>query len=191
MWMRMLACSVASAVSSAGIPWIVAHQAPLSMGFSRQEYWSGVPLPSPADVYCWNQIELKSLNKDWAVSLQNALHLPLPHPGATAVNSFWLGDFPLLVWSPSWSPQATEPQWKNFSRPVNTGGHSQAEPAWSNTIWSPASSANAGGALPHVASDNRYIPLSDAGKGDIELDWAVVLGQVKKGLTEEEQGQKA
>ena len=28
--------------------WTVAHQAPLSMGFSRQEYWSGVPLPSPS-----------------------------------------------------------------------------------------------------------------------------------------------
>ena len=28
-------------------PWPAAHQAPLSMGFSRQEYWSGVPLPSP------------------------------------------------------------------------------------------------------------------------------------------------
>ena len=28
-------------------PWTVACQAPLSMGFSRQEYWSGVPLPSP------------------------------------------------------------------------------------------------------------------------------------------------
>ena len=27
-------------------PWTVAHQALLSMGFSRQEYWSGVPLPS-------------------------------------------------------------------------------------------------------------------------------------------------
>ena len=27
--------------------WIVAHRAPLSMGFPRQEYWSGVPLPSP------------------------------------------------------------------------------------------------------------------------------------------------
>ena len=27
--------------------WIAAYQAPLSMGFSRQEYWSGVPLPSP------------------------------------------------------------------------------------------------------------------------------------------------
>ena len=28
-------------------PWTAAHQAPLSMGFSRQEYWSGMPLPSP------------------------------------------------------------------------------------------------------------------------------------------------
>ena len=28
-------------------PWTAAHQAPLSMGFSRQEYWSGVPLPFP------------------------------------------------------------------------------------------------------------------------------------------------
>ena len=28
-------------------PWTVAHQAPPSMGFSRQEYWTGVPLPSP------------------------------------------------------------------------------------------------------------------------------------------------
>ena len=28
-------------------PWTAAHQAPLSMGLSRQEYWSGVPLPSP------------------------------------------------------------------------------------------------------------------------------------------------
>ena len=29
------------------IPWTAAYQAPPSMGFSRQEYWSGVPLPSP------------------------------------------------------------------------------------------------------------------------------------------------
>jgi len=28
------------------IPWTAAYQAPPSMGFSRQEYWSGVPLPS-------------------------------------------------------------------------------------------------------------------------------------------------
>ena len=33
--------------SSLAIPWTAAYQAPPSMGFSRQEYWSGVPLPSP------------------------------------------------------------------------------------------------------------------------------------------------
>ena len=30
--------------------WMVAHQAPLSMGFSRKEYWSGLPFPSPGDL---------------------------------------------------------------------------------------------------------------------------------------------
>ena len=30
-------------------PWTAAHQAPPSMGFSRQEYWSGLPLPSPEE----------------------------------------------------------------------------------------------------------------------------------------------
>ena len=31
-------------------PWTVAHQAPPSMGFSRQEYWSGLPFPSSGDL---------------------------------------------------------------------------------------------------------------------------------------------
>ena len=31
-------------------PWNVTHQAPLSMEFSRQEYWSGLPRPSPGDL---------------------------------------------------------------------------------------------------------------------------------------------
>ena len=31
-------------------PWTVAYQAPLSMGFYRQEYWSGLPFPSPGDL---------------------------------------------------------------------------------------------------------------------------------------------
>ena len=31
-------------------PWTVTHQAPLSKGFSRQEYWSGLPCPSPGDL---------------------------------------------------------------------------------------------------------------------------------------------
>ena len=32
------------------IPWTVAHQAPPSMGFSREEYWSELPFPSPGDL---------------------------------------------------------------------------------------------------------------------------------------------
>ena len=31
-------------------PWTVTYQAPWSMGFSRQEYWSGLPFPSPGDL---------------------------------------------------------------------------------------------------------------------------------------------
>ena len=34
-------------------PWTAAYQAPPSMGFSRQEYWSGVPLPSPLFLPLW------------------------------------------------------------------------------------------------------------------------------------------
>ena len=31
-------------------PWTVAYQAPLFIGFSREEYWSGLPFPSPGDL---------------------------------------------------------------------------------------------------------------------------------------------
>ena len=46
-----------SRVRPSGTPWTAAFQAPPSMGFSRQEYWSGVPLPSP-----WNLINRFSSN---------------------------------------------------------------------------------------------------------------------------------
>ena len=36
--------------------WTAAYQAPLSMGFSRQEYWSGVPLPSPYTLLRWSHL---------------------------------------------------------------------------------------------------------------------------------------
>ena len=36
-------------LDSLATPWTVDHKAPLSMGFSRQEYWSGLPFPSPRD----------------------------------------------------------------------------------------------------------------------------------------------
>ena len=41
---------VAKSCVTLAIPWTVAFQALLSMGFSRQEYWSGLPFPSPADL---------------------------------------------------------------------------------------------------------------------------------------------
>ena len=41
---------IRSVVSDSATPWTVAHQAPLSMGFSRQEYWSGLPFPTPGDL---------------------------------------------------------------------------------------------------------------------------------------------
>ena len=41
-------------------PWTSAHQAPPSIGFSRQKYWSGVPLPSPASLLYWNANSMKT-----------------------------------------------------------------------------------------------------------------------------------
>ena len=46
----MHAFSVASVVSDSVTLWTVACQAPLTMGFSRQEYWSGLPCPLPGDL---------------------------------------------------------------------------------------------------------------------------------------------
>ena len=37
--------------NSLATPWTVACQAPLSMGFPRQEYWTGLPFPSPGDLH--------------------------------------------------------------------------------------------------------------------------------------------
>ena len=39
-----------SVMSDSATPWTMAHQAPLFMGFPRQEYWGGLPCPSPGDL---------------------------------------------------------------------------------------------------------------------------------------------
>ena len=54
-----------SRVRLVATPWIAAYQAPPSVGFSRQEYWSGVPLPSPR----WNYINGVKLLVDDLVDL--------------------------------------------------------------------------------------------------------------------------
>ena len=47
MFLPVLSSSV---VSDSATPWTVAHQSPLSVGFSRQEYWSRLPFPPPEDL---------------------------------------------------------------------------------------------------------------------------------------------
>ena len=44
---KFICCQLLSRVCLFMTPWTIALQAPLSMGFSRQEYWSGLPLSSP------------------------------------------------------------------------------------------------------------------------------------------------
>ena len=62
-----------------GAPWTAAHQAPLSMGFSRQEYRSGLPFPSPGDlpsIYsCWSWSSNTPAAWWRADSLENTLML--------------------------------------------------------------------------------------------------------------------
>ena len=50
-------------------PWTAAYQAPPSMGFSRQDYWSGVPLPSPWEAY---SLALILMSDPWVRSLHTA-----------------------------------------------------------------------------------------------------------------------
>ena len=43
-------CSVAQSRPTFAAPWTVVHQAPMPMEFSRQEYWSGLPFPTPGNL---------------------------------------------------------------------------------------------------------------------------------------------
>ena len=48
-WLTACACIVVKSCLTPCDPWTVARQAPLSTGFPRQEYWSGLPFLSPGD----------------------------------------------------------------------------------------------------------------------------------------------
>ena len=72
----MRAC-VLSGVQLFSTPWTIAHQAPLSIEFSRQEYWSGLPFSTPEDLPD-PEIEPKSLASP-ALAVDS---LPLHHLGS-------------------------------------------------------------------------------------------------------------
>ena len=53
-------------------PWTVAYQAPWSMGFSRHEYWSGLPFPSPADPVVWTILIVKYQVPAWSEGVRSS-----------------------------------------------------------------------------------------------------------------------
>ena len=70
------ACSVTSVVSNSATPWTAAHQAPLSMGVSRQESWSGLPCPPPGELPDPGIKPLSPVSScTWEVSVNSKLHL--------------------------------------------------------------------------------------------------------------------
>ena len=64
-----------SCIQLLATPWTAAYQAPPSMGFSRQEYWSGVPLPSP--IYHSSGIYFITVSIHTDINL--LFFLPCPH----------------------------------------------------------------------------------------------------------------
>ena len=56
---------VAKSCPTLATPWTIALQAPLSMGFSRQEYWDGLPFPSPGELlYPGSELRSPALQAD-------------------------------------------------------------------------------------------------------------------------------
>ena len=86
-------------------PWTAAYQAPLSMGFSRQEYWSRLPLSSPK--YFFESVFwLRGARQEYWSGL------PCPPPGILGIKSGYLA---LQVDS-----LPTEPPWKLHGRDINS-----------------------------------------------------------------------
>ena len=97
-FLKCFECFVASVVSNSVRPYglYVAHQVPLSMGFSRQEYWSGLPCPAPGDP---PHPRIKP-----ALLMSPALaagSLPLVPPGKPIWKSVFLATFKYIIYNVS------------------------------------------------------------------------------------------
>ena len=72
-------------------PWTAAHQAPPSLGFSRQEHWSGLPFPSPMHESGKWKVKVKSLSRVWlSVTPWTAAYQAPPSMGFSK-QEYWSG----------------------------------------------------------------------------------------------------
>ena len=130
-------------------PWTVALWAPLSMGFSRQEYWSGLPFPSPGDLpnpgieprspalqadalilVIHHNLDLVLYFRDAFLFIDNYALLPVSHLilAATDVNSFTCAS----IYLPSTAlPPVKKPATNTDSARVEWSEHSQGPPTGS------------------------------------------------------------
>ena len=123
-YVELLCCLVAKLCLTLATPWTVAHQAPLSMGFPRQEYWSGLPFPPPGgsswprDWTCVSYVAggfftaeppgksridtSSSLNAQWN-SLQKSM--------GQIANSYWLPVLHMVMYVPCYSQWTQTRAW--------------------------------------------------------------------------------
>ena len=99
----LLLLSCFSRVQLCATPWTVAHQAPPSLGFSRQEHWSGLPVPSPmheSEKWKWSCSVVSDSSRPHGLQPTRLLH-PWDFPG----KSTGVGCYSILVWKIPWTEE--------------------------------------------------------------------------------------
>ena len=105
-WKWKVKVKVLSRVRLITTPWTAAYQAPLSIGFSRQEYWSGVPLPSP-ETYLHLCRSISPLKFHLYPSFLFHLHSIIQIEAfflSLELTGVWVFQPPSSMLSPKWSP---------------------------------------------------------------------------------------
>ena len=95
-------------------PWTAAYQAPPSMGFSRQEYWSGVPLPSPSELHKGTLLSEDQYNhgvSNWMVRVRQQLLEVLGHRVGKLIAIGRETDKPLCDLCHPWSKDGNTTSW--------------------------------------------------------------------------------
>ena len=72
-------------------PWTTAHQAPPSLGFSRQERWSGLPFPSPMHESEKWKVKVKSLSRVWLLATPKTAAYQAPPSMGVSKQEYWSG----------------------------------------------------------------------------------------------------